>query len=184
MTLNRAAIRASLLAFSDPADGEALKSRDLVLKLLECSPSPFSRAQFTPGHITASGLVLAPDGESVLLVHHRRLDRWLLPGGHVEPEDAAVADSARREVIEETGAVLAPEPSPRLLSVDVHGIPPKGSEPYHLHHDLTYSFRALSDHFQVSEESRAVLWCLPSEFDRYSLPANVRRAYARFRSTE
>jgi 8-oxo-dGTP pyrophosphatase MutT (NUDIX family) len=182
--INRTSLRASLTAFSDASDGEALKSRDLALMLLERSPAPFSRDQFTPGHITASGLVLAPDGVSILLVHHRRLDRWLQPGGHVELEDATVADSARREVIEETGAVLAPEAPSRLIGVDVHGIPPKGSEPYHLHHDLLFSFRALSDHFQVSPESRAVLWCNPAEFDRYSLPANIRRAYARLLSTE
>jgi 8-oxo-dGTP pyrophosphatase MutT (NUDIX family) len=182
--INPADLRAWLAAFSDPSDGEAHKSRDLALMLLECSPAPFSRAQFTPGHITASGLVLAPNGAQILLVHHRRLDRWLLPGGHVEPEDATVAESARREVIEETGAVLAPDPQPRLIGVDVHGIPAKGSEPYHLHHDLLFSFRALALDFQVSPESRDVRWCHPAEFNRYALPLNIRRAYARFRSTQ
>jgi len=184
MEVNRTSVRVSLEAFSDASDGEALKSRDLARMLLACSPEPFSRAQFTPGHITATGLVVGPDGLSVLLVHHRRLDRWLLPGGHVEPEDATIADAARREVIEETGAVLAPEPPPRLIGVDVHGIPAKGAEPYHLHHDLLFSFRALTTDLQVSKESRAVLWCIPAAFDRYSLPDNIRRAYARFRSTE
>jgi 8-oxo-dGTP pyrophosphatase MutT (NUDIX family) len=100
--------------FSDPADGEGLKSLELVLMLLEFSPAPFSRAHFTPGHITCTGLVLALDGERVLLVHHRRLDRWLLPGGHVESEDAAIGDAARREVIEETGVALHPNPDPLL----------------------------------------------------------------------
>ena len=89
--------------FEVSSDGESLKSRDLVLMLLECSPDPFSREQFTPGHVTCTGLVLAPDGERLLLVHHRRLDRWLLPGGHVEPDDAAIWHAARREVTEETG---------------------------------------------------------------------------------
>src|ERR1017187_8465662 len=112
--------------FSDLTDGEALKSRDLVLMLLECSPAPFSRDHFTPGHITCTGLVLAPHGERVLLVHHRRLDRWLLPGGHVEREDAQIGDAARREVIEETGVALLPNPAPPLCGVDVHGIPAKG----------------------------------------------------------
>ncbi len=45
---------------SDLTDGPALKSLELILLLLECSPNPFSRHQFTPGHITASGLVLPP----------------------------------------------------------------------------------------------------------------------------
>lgn len=178
--LDRTAVAAALRGFQDPADGEASKSRELTLLLLERTPAPFSRHQFTPGHLTASGMVLAHDGERILLVHHRRLDRWLLPGGHVEPEDTVIEDSARREVVEETGAVMDDAFPPPLLGVDVHGIPPKGKEPYHLHHDVIFGFRAISDDCMVSEESRAVLWCSPAEFDHYDLPLNIRRAYARF----
>ena len=160
-------------------DGEALKSRELILMLLAVSPEPFSRFQFTPGHITCTGLVFSREGGRVLLVHHRRLDRWLLPGGHVEREDAVIWDTARREVIEETGADLDPDAEPALVSLDVHGIPPKRSEPYHLHHDLVFQFRACSETIRVSEESRAVAWCTPAEFDRYDVPGNVRRACRR-----
>lgn len=159
-------------------DGEALKSQDLILMLLRHSPAPFSRDQFTPGHITCSGLVLAPHGDRLLIVHHRRLERWLLPGGHVEPEDAAIHDAALREVHEETGAAVA-SGSAQLIGMDVHGIPPKRGEPLHLHHDLLFLFRAVSDEIRVSDESHAVAWCAPAEFDRYQLPGNVRRAYAR-----
>jgi 8-oxo-dGTP pyrophosphatase MutT (NUDIX family) len=167
--------------FSDRSDGAALKSLELILMILECSPDPFSRAQFTPGHITATGLVLAPDRERLLLIHHRRLNRWLLPGGHVEPDDAAIWDAARREVIEETGARLIPDPAPPLSGLDVHGIPAGKGEPYHLHHDFLFPFHAASDETQISPESRAIAWCAPAEFDRYSVPENVRRAYARVR---
>jgi 8-oxo-dGTP pyrophosphatase MutT (NUDIX family) len=165
--------------FDHAADGQAMKSIELILMLLESSPAPFSREQFTPGHITCTGLVLAPDGERVLLVHHRRLDRWLLPGGHVEAADASIADAARREVVEETGAVLAE--GSVFLGADVHGIPGRKHEPYHLHHDLLFGFRATAEELQVSEESHAVLWCGPEEFDRYALPGNVKRAYNRMR---
>jgi hypothetical protein len=140
---------------SDLTDGQALKSLELILQLLECSPDPFARDQFTPGHITASGLVLAPDSVHLLLVHHRRLDRWLLPGGHVEPADDTIAGT------------------------DVHGIPAARGEPYHLHHDLLFAFHAASDKIFVSEESHAVVWCHPGEFDRHKIPANVQRAYRR-----
>jgi len=160
------------------ADGQALLSRGLILMLLQHSAAPFSRHQFAPGHITCTGLVLAPGGDRILLVDHRRLARWLLPGGHVEPQDAAIGDAARREVVEETGVLLAAG-IPPLVGADVHGIPPKRGEPYHLHHDLIFFFQALAAEFRASAESRAVLWCAPSEFDRYQVPGNVRRAWSR-----
>ena len=157
------------------------KSRELILMLLECTPEPFSRHQFHPGHITCTGLVFAPDGERILLIHHRRLDRWLLPGGHVEPEDVEIWDAARREVLEETAAEVAPGTTPPLAGLDVHGIPAGKGEPYHLHHDLVFQFRALSNEFRISEESRDIVWCAAADFDRYQVPGNVRSAYARMR---
>jgi 8-oxo-dGTP pyrophosphatase MutT (NUDIX family) len=176
-----ASVQSIARSFHDSTDGRASKSQELILLLLESSPAPFSRSHFTPGHITCTGLVLAPDGESVLIVHHRRLDRWLLPGGHVEPTDLEIWDAARREVVEETGAQLLPDDSPRLVGLDVHGIPSNGREPYHLHHDLLFAFRAAGDRIQSSPESREVRWCTPAEFEQYALPDNIRRAYARVR---
>jgi 8-oxo-dGTP pyrophosphatase MutT (NUDIX family) len=150
--------------------------------LLECTREPFSRHQFTPGHITCTGLVLAPDGERLLLVHHRRLGRWLLPGGHVEPEDAEIWDTARREVIEETGALLAPDLAPPLAGLDVHGIPAGKGEPYHLHHDILFHFRcATCEDLRLSEESRGIAWCAAGELGRYGVPDNVCSAYGRVR---
>jgi 8-oxo-dGTP pyrophosphatase MutT (NUDIX family) len=170
---------ARVLGHFDPnGDGEALKSCDLTLALLEWSPEPFSRRTFTPGHITCTGVVLDPQREAVLLVHHRRLDRWLLPGGHVDPEDQAIWHTARREVIEETGAVLNGYPG-LLVGVDVHPIPARGSEPLHLHHDLIFAFQGRSTKFQISEECRDVAWCRFGDYDRFELPGSIRRSVAR-----
>ncbi|NLP63258.1 NUDIX hydrolase [Paraburkholderia sacchari] len=52
-------------------------------------------------HFTASAFVLNPRRE-VLLVHHRKLDVWLYPGGHIEHGETP-DDAVRREVQEETG---------------------------------------------------------------------------------
>ena len=179
--MHAANVASLIRTFDDPSDGAAIKSLELILLLLECSSDPFSRAQFTPGHITCTGLVLAADGERMLMVYHRRLNRWLLPGGHVEPNDAEIWDVARREVLEETGAHLVPSAAPILASLDVHGIPAGKGEPYHLHHDIVFLFRADGDQTRLSPESRAIAWCAPAEFDRLAVPDNVRRAYARVR---
>ena len=70
--------------FDPGPDGLARKSKELVLGLLEHRPAPFSRGQFRPGHITCTALVLHPSEPLFLMMHHHRLHRWLLPGGHVE----------------------------------------------------------------------------------------------------
>jgi 8-oxo-dGTP pyrophosphatase MutT (NUDIX family) len=157
------------------------KSVELITMLVAETPQPFSREQFTPGHVTATGLVLHPDGRGVAMVHHGRLNRWLLPGGHVEPGDVDVIAAARREVAEETGLTAN---GGEIIGADVHGIPRKVKggvevEPYHLHHDVLVWFKAEGEALVLSEESHAVRWVWPEEFDEFGVPANVRRAYAR-----
>lgn len=99
---------------------------------------PFRRRD-PEGHVTASAVVARPSGESFLLVFHRKLDRWLQPGGHVEPEDASVFDAALREAREETGVADLDSPlADRILDVDVHAIPAFGDEPPHWHYDVRY----------------------------------------------
>jgi len=171
-----AAVSAILLDFEPNGDGEAAKSRELTLALLDWSPNPFSRNTFTPGHVTCTGVVLSPSLEAVLLVHHRRLGRWLLPGGHVEMEDEQPSETARREVLEETGADLAAVP-PQLVGCDVHPIPSRGREPLHLHHDLIFAFQAKSLRSGCSPESRAVVWRPVTKTD--DLPGSIQRSIAR-----
>jgi 8-oxo-dGTP pyrophosphatase MutT (NUDIX family) len=161
-------------SFHDDGDGQAAKSVDLIVMLLESSPEPFSRHQFTPGHITCSGLVLA--GDRFLIVHHRRLNRWLLPGGHVEAIDSSIEAAAAREVLEETGVEVS---GGLIAGADVHGIPSNGREPYHLHHDLLFAFRTGETSVRVSDESHAVVWCGPDDWECYSIPSNIRRAWLR-----
>lgn len=156
-----------------------MKSRELILSLLEQGAAPFSRDSFTPGHITATAVVLSPDRRRFLLVHHRRLDRWLLPGGHVEAEDHVVWETARREAVEETGVVIPQTARPVLVGLDVHGIPPRGREPFHLHHDLVFRFVAGSEQLGASREVRDVCWARVTEFETFDLPLSIRRSVLR-----
>src|SRR5215510_2034283 len=59
--------------------------------------------------VRAAGLILQ-EGR-ILLVRHlmpgAARDWWIPPGGGLQPEDAGVLDTARREVFEETGLTAA-----------------------------------------------------------------------------
>ena len=173
----------TVTAFDPADDGLADKSRELVLGMLHDTPSPFSREQFTPGHITCTALVLHPSQPSVLVMHHHRLKRWLLPGGHVELDDISLPASAAREAHEETGVALDVVPDnaapPALVGIDVHGIPARETEPFHLHHDLIWCFRALSEQISISDEAPQVRWAAPEEWRQLGLALSIQRSILR-----
>ncbi len=172
-------VRILVQSFGDSADGSAIKSQELILQLLDHTAAPFDRNQFGPGHITCTGLVFAPGLDAVLFVHHARLKRWLLPGGHVEAEDTSAIATARREVIEETAVRLNPRVQPFLAGLDVHGIPPRRDEPFHLHHDLIVGFVAEERDVERSEESNNVAWLEPSRLALLNVPESIRRSILR-----
>lgn len=100
---------------------------------------PFERTQW-PAHFTGSAVVVDPEGARVCLIHHRKLGRWLQPGGHAEAGDQGLLEAtALREAREETGLQVSLHPAaPRPLDVDIHVIPARGEEPEHRHLDVRY----------------------------------------------
>lgn len=167
---------AAVESFDPGADRFAGKSRELTLDLLRHSTEPFSRHQFAPGHVTCTALVLHPREARVLFMHHHRLHRWLLPGGHVEDSDASLPNAAAREAAEETLVRIDPDRVPFLAGIDVHGIPPKKGEPFHLHHDLIWCFRALREDIETTDEAPSVLWASSADWDRLSVAESIRNS--------
>lgn len=169
-----------LRRFDPRADLRAVQALELTRTLLRQSGDPFSRTSYDPGHVTASGVVLTAGRDRVLLVFHRRLQRWLQPGGHVEPLDDDLAETARREVLEETGVDLDPRVAPRLVGVDVHQIPARADEPPHFHHDLVFRFGARGDQL-APELGREVRWCDVDRLADYDADEALRSSVARAR---
>ncbi len=174
----------TVLEFDPGDDGLAEKSRELTLMLLDETESPFSRDQFKPGHITCTGLVLHPDEPKVLFMHHHKLKRWLLPGGHVEKNDISLEAAAGREAAEETAVELDVTFTPFLAGLDVHGIPGRKKEPFHLHHDLIWCFRATTPRIAKSKEAPDVMWAGDEEWDALGIAKSIRRAITRARSQQ
>jgi len=127
------------LSRHQPADSDEAGHLRAILDFIRRHPSPFDRT-IAEGHLTGSAVVLPARGDRVLLLHHRKLGRWLQPGGHADPRETSGEAVALREAREETGIEgLALHPrAPRPLDVDVHAIPAFGAEPAHAHLDLRY----------------------------------------------
>ena len=166
-------------AFEPGDDGLAAKSKDLLQLLLRHGIKPFSGRQYWPGHITCTALIFHPAEQKVLVIHHHRLRRWLLPGGHVEKRDVSLEAVAAREAMEETLVQIDRSHTPFLAGIDVHGIPPKLREPFHLHHDLIWCFRAASDRCEVTTEALQIMWAEESDWERLDLTPSIRQTIRR-----
>jgi ADP-ribose pyrophosphatase YjhB (NUDIX family) len=135
---------------------EEADAASVFTDFLNSHPSVFERAH-PPGHFTGSAWLVSADGARVLLMHHRKLDRWLQPGGHADG-DIDLARVAWREAQEETGVIdLRVEGG--IFDIDRHRIPARPNEPEHWHYDVRYVVRAgADDRFLINEESQALAW--------------------------
>lgn len=102
------------------------------------------------GHFTASIFVISEDSKEVLMIHHKTLNRYLQPGGHINLSDKSPLEAAKRELFEETGIDLKLLEYKCLYSfnefmpfnISVHMIPEniEKKEDAHYHYDLQYLF--------------------------------------------
>lgn len=134
---------------------EALRER--YVEHLRAHPDGLTR-DCRPDHLTASTLVLSPDGTQVLLTLHAKAQQWFQFGGHCEPGDKTLAAAALREATEESGLVgLRLDPVPVQLSE--HAVPFCGPAGDVHHLDVRFVAVAPPDSaYAVSEESLDVRW--------------------------
>jgi ADP-ribose pyrophosphatase YjhB (NUDIX family) len=125
----------------------------------------------------------------VLLHYHRKLRRWLPPGGHIEDNELP-DEAARREVLEETGVHIRlvgarglPIVKPQQLVVPA-GIQVEDIYPRHQHIDLVYFAITDPDSTNSAEidprlaASDRVAWYDPAELARLGVDDEI-QAWAR-----
>ena len=155
MSLHASAV-ATLTVWPAPSPTQA-EHRARFLSHLAAHEDGLAKSCF-PEHLTAGAIVVSPDGDRVLLNHHRKADAWLAFGGHLEPEDHSLSAGARRELREESGLTefeLDHDP----LCLDAHAVEFCSDRGTVQHLDVRFLAVADPDGTHVvSDESLDVRW--------------------------
>lgn len=148
------------------------KDAGVVLDFINSTDNLFGRDS-RPGHITCSAWVLNAELSEVVLVKHQRLNRWIQPGGHIEPLETPL-EGACREGLEETGVQGLISWREDLFHVSAHEFPIGKDGPAHFHYDLRYLFIAPPEAELIkTDETDGVHWVSLDRIREYTEEATI-----------
>ena len=171
--------RAALLSAHHEAEASLYLPR--MRALLARDPLGALSGRALEAHFTASAFLLRADG-APLALYHKKLQRWLQPGGHIEWSDRSPLDAALREAREETGLLDLKPLSPHPIDLDIHRIPERGAHAAHDHYDLRFGFLVgeLTQRAEAYEPHR-LEWLEGQALSSWLEDPSLSRAYRRAR---
>ena len=148
------------------------RTRRFVLQHVNC----FDR-HLLPGHVSGSAWVLNPARTHVLMMHHRKLDLWLQPGGHADG-DPDIRRVVLKETAEEAGVDLGHVSwlGDAIFDVDVHTVHASVHDPRHDHFDIRFLVE-IDDTVPLlgNDESHEVGWIALHDVPRFNNARSIFR---------
>ncbi len=99
------------------------------------------------GHLVVGGFIYALQDKKFLVLHHKDLDMFLYPGGHIDSIDNTLLDAVKREIQEETGLknikelpLIKDELVPFDIDTQEIEYNKRLNLPAHTHYDFRYFF--------------------------------------------
>lgn len=126
-----------------------VENKDVLLSFLMSYSNKeiYSRTNLI-GHITGSAFIVNEEHDNAMLVLHKKYNKWVAPGGHVEESEDA-KHASFRETKEETGIEYLSLLSQEVFDIDIHRIPEREKngifEPEHWHFDVRYLYQTRED---------------------------------------
>lgn len=152
---------------------EEIRVRDRFIDFIRNNSDCFLRSNLK-GHITASAFVIDRDTCKILLIHHKKLDKWLQPGGHCDGDEDTLR-VAIKEVFEETGVQILRRDQ-QIVDLDIHTIPERKGVPEHEHFDVRYLFATDSTKpLTRNHETLALQWIPFEDIRKFTVEDSVLR---------
>jgi 8-oxo-dGTP pyrophosphatase MutT (NUDIX family) len=131
-------------------------------------------------HFCASVFLINPEDKRILLVKHKKFNKWVQPGGHIEDEETP-EEAALREAYEETGikVKLLGDRFPREDDfIKPLGIQRNRNKEGDVHIDIIYAGVPINDdEVHISDESIDIHWFTRKELDYIDLFPDIKITY-------
>lgn len=145
-----------LLESYNPRFSEEKETKRRMLDFLN-NENAFERSNLE-GHFTASSWITNKDDTKIILMNHKKLGIWIQPGGHCDGDKDTLA-VAMKEANEETGIIHIVPVTGQIFDIDIHRCPEYKGVPEHLHYDVRFHLRVLSDEEGIpNDESEGLKW--------------------------
>ncbi|WP_338760613.1 NUDIX hydrolase [Bernardetia sp. ABR2-2B] len=143
---------------------EEIEFQKQMIDFLEQNNDFALRSNLT-GQLTGSAWIVNKNRTKVLLIHHKKIGKWLQIGGHIEETDKTIEETILREVREESGLKDLKLLSSHIYDVDIHTIAQKKEIAEHLHFDVRMIVEADENETLTpqDEEILAIKWCSKNE---------------------